>query len=365
MAIIKIASFNLENVFTRPTAMNQEHDADGRRALEDHALVNKIIAQPIYTEKDKETLLRLTENYKWHLATPPKSALVQMIKVRGQLFKTTKGVLSVAAEGRDSWVGWFELLKEDIKWQATYNTGRVITEVNPDILIVVEIENRPTLDRFNTQVLQGQFGFYYKHFMVIDGNDTRGIDIGIMSRYPITSIRSHVDDAVNDNPVFSRDCPEYDILLPNKRRLVIIPNHFKSKRNGNDTESANKRLQQAETAHNIALSALDRSKHVLIGGDLNDTPTSEPLKALCKNEFKDVMSHPDYPKDRPGTFGTGLAANKIDYLLMSASLQNKIITTGIERRGSYHPSTWQPFDTVKSAKDEASDHHLVWATFNI
>ena len=39
--------------------------------------------------------------------------------------------------------------------------------------------------------------------------------------------------------------------------------------------------------------------------------------------------------------------------------------TGIERRGSYHPNTWQPFDTVTSKRDEASDHHLVWADFSL
>lgn len=365
MAIIKIATFNLENVFTRPSAMNQEHDAEGKKAIEDHAIANSIINKSEYTDSDKKTLLQLTEKYKWHIASPPKNALVQLLKIRGQLFKTTKGVLTVAAHGRDSWIGWFELLKEDIKWQATYNTGRVIKEVNPDILLVVEVENRPTLDRFNIQVLKGQFGFSYKHFMVIDGNDSRGIDLGIMSRFPIMEIRSHVDDSINDNLIFSRDCPEYDITLPNRRKLVIIPNHFKSKRNGNDADSAAKRLLQAETAHDIAVSALKRCKHVLIGGDLNDTPDSQPLEVLRKNEFEDVMSHPDYPKDRPGTFNTGLPRNKIDYLLMSTSLQNKIITTGIERRGSYHPSTWKPFDTVKSQADEASDHHLVWATFNI
>jgi hypothetical protein len=33
--------------------------------------------------------------------------------------------------------------------------------------------------------------------------------------------------------------------------------------------------------------------------------------------------------------------------------------------GSYHPSTWTPFDTVTKASDEASDHHLVWADLDL
>jgi hypothetical protein len=40
-------------------------------------------------------------------------------------------------------------------------------------------------------------------------------------------------------------------------------------------------------------------------------------------------------------------------------------TTGIERRGTYHPKLWQSFDTVKKTADEASDHHLLWADFDL
>jgi len=363
--MIRIASFNLENLFTRPVAMNAETDAEGRKAIEDHAIANSIVAKPVYSLDDKDTLIELSAIYKWHLLNPPANALVQLQKIRGQLFrKPRNGPLEVVATGRDSWVGWFELRREDVKWQATFNTGRVIQAVNPDILITVEVENRPTLDRFNKQVLEAQFGLSYKHYMVIDGNDTRGIDLGIMSRFPIREIRSHVDDPTASGFVFSRDCPEYDIILPGGERIIILPNHFKSKRNGNDQDSQDRRKLQADTAHTIALSALNRSEYVLLGGDLNDTPDSTTLVSLFADGFKDVQSHPDYPTERPGTFETGLAGNKIDYLIMSPALEAKLLTTGIERRGSYHPRTWEPFDTVTDKTEEASDHHLISADFD-
>ncbi len=366
MTPIKIASFNLENLFTRPVAMNQDTDAAGAAAIEDHALANTIINKEVYTDSDKQTLIELSGKYKWHTLNPPKNALVQLQKIRGSLFRKPKnGPLEVVAKGRDSWVGWFELLTEDVSWKATYNTGRVIDAVRPDILITVEVENRPTLGRFNEQILKAHFGFSYKHFMVIDGNDMRGIDLGIMSQYPIVEIRSHVDLPTNGGHVFSRDCPEYDIILPENKRIVIIPNHLKSKRNGDDTESRERRKLQADSAHAIALSALNRSDLVLIGGDLNDTPDSEPLQGLFNDGFTDVSSHPDYPADRPGTYNTGLAGNKIDYLIMSPALAGKLQTTGIERRGSYHPNTWEPFDTVTKKSEEASDHHLIWGTFEV
>ena len=103
--------------------------------------------------------------------------------------------------------------------------------------------------------------------MVVDGNDERGIDIGIFSQFPIAEIRSHVDDpAPNGERLFSRDCPEYDHLLPTGDRLVVIPNHLKSKRNGNDQASQEHR-SASNRAHAIAVAALSRSSFVLLGGD--------------------------------------------------------------------------------------------------
>lgn len=364
--MIRFATFNLENLFTRPAAMNQDTDAAGREAIEDHANANNIVEKGLYSESDKAKLLELTAKYKWHTLNPPKNALVQLQKIRGQLFrKPQNGPVEVVADGRADWVGWFQLLSEDINWMATFNTGRVINEIRPDILITVEVENRPTLDRFNEQVLGAKFNFEYPHFMVIDGNDQRGIDLGILSKYPIVEIRSHVDDLMpNGERLFSRDCPEFDIILPGGERFVIMPNHFKSKRNGDDQASKNKRTAQAAGAHEIAVSALERSPLVLIGGDLNDTPDSLPLASLFTNGFQDVISHPSYPVDRPGTYQTGRSAQKIDYLIMSPQMRDKLQNTGIERRGSYHPSIWEAFDTVTKASEEASDHHLVWADFD-
>lgn len=360
---MKLASYNLENLFSRPMAMNISDDALGRKAIEDHALANKIVSKEVYSQEDKDKLVELSGKYKWHILNPPKNALVQLNKIRGQLFRKPKnGDLYVVADGRDNWVGWFELLKKDVNWKATYNTGRVIAETNADILVTVEIENRPTMINFNDQVLKSKFNYNYEHLMVIDGNDMRGIDLGIMSHYPIRNIISHVDDLnTKGNPIFSRDCPEYDIELPSGDLLIVIPNHFKSKRSGNDTESQNRRKDQAKRAHEIAKEALKRSPYVVIAGDLNDTPGSDTMKDLFKAGFKDIQSHASYPKSRPGTFGTGLAGNKIDYLIMSPQLFSKIQSTGIERRGSYHPNIWESFDTVTNSIEDASDHHLIWA----
>jgi endonuclease/exonuclease/phosphatase family metal-dependent hydrolase len=340
--------------------------AKGQQAIDDHAALNRIVAKPEYSEADKASLLALAKTYGFAAPTAPANALVKLNKVRGMLYRTTGGKVSVAAEGRGSWTGWFDLRRDDVRWLATSNTARVIAEVRPDILICVEVEDRPTLLRFNEQVLGPEHGMAYPHVMVVDGNDTRGIDVGLLSRYPVRNLRSHVDDVGADGErIFSRDCPEYLIDLPGGRSIVIMPNHFKSKRGGNDPKVRAKRLAQAQRTAAIATEALRSRSLVLVGGDLNDTPDSVELASIWAAGFVDVNTHPSWPTDRPGTYDTGTAANKIDYLAMSPRLRAGLVGTGVERRGSYHPNTWEPFDTVKSKADEASDHHLVWGDFEV
>lgn len=363
---LKVATFNLENLFTRPSAMRDGVGLAGQEAIDAYATLNNIIGKDTYSEADKSTLLALADKYGFARLNQPADALIHLQKIRAGLFTTTAGELSVKAKGRADWTGWFELRRDNVIWEATFNTARVIAEVDADIVVCVEVENRITLQRFHDTVLKAQFEKPYDHVMVIDGNDERGIDVGIMSRFPITCITSHIDDVnAKGNRIFSRDCPEYVIDLGDDKSIVVLPNHFKSKRGGDNPAAKARRAAQATRASEIAQAALEHTPYVLLAGDLNDTPTSPELAAVFADGFTDVIDHPTYPTDRPGTFGTGLANNKIDYLLMSPALAGTLQATGIERRGTYHPQTWKPFDTVRNKKQEASDHHCVWAEFDV
>ena len=364
---LRIATFNMENLFTRPAAMADDVGPAGTAAIAHHAELNGTVEKPSYSAADKARLIALDLIYGFSRLNPPSNALIKLDKIRGRLFSTSQqGVVTVVANGRGDWTGWFSLLANNVAWAATYNTGRVIAEVDADILVCIEVENRPTVKRFNKQVLGAEFDKSYPHIMVIDGNDDRGIDVGLLSKFPILAVKSHVDDLnPNGEFTFSRDCPEYLVELPGGHAVVILPNHFKSKRGGNNPAAQTKRRLQAEGAARIARHAAASTPMVMVAGDLNDTPNSPMLAALFADGYVDVQSHVTYPTDRPGTFGTGTAANKIDYLIMSPALEAKLVGAGIERRGSFHPQSWVPFDTVHSAADEASDHHLVWADFTL
>ncbi len=117
--------------------------------------------------------------------------------------------MKIVAEGRGDWIGWIELAKEAVDETATRMTARVIKEIGAHILGLVEVEDRPSLLRFNHDLLGG----LYRHVMLVDGNDDRGIDVAIMTRnrFDIASIRSNVDKTDSKGIIFSRDCADYEV----------------------------------------------------------------------------------------------------------------------------------------------------------
>ena len=85
--------------------------------------------------------------------------------------------------------------------------------------------------------------------MLVDGNDQRGIDVGIMTgnNFEIESIRSNVDTEDEIGTVFSRDCPEYEVHTPNGSVVHVLVNHFKSQSGAGASSASAKRLKSAKS----------------------------------------------------------------------------------------------------------------------
>ena len=243
---MRIASFNVENLFNRVKVMNRDNWEDGKQVLDLYARFNKIICKEKYSAADKakiaETLTALG------LAKSDDTKLVVLRQNHEKLVRRPKGGgIEVIAEGRDEWIGWLELKVEPVDAAAIENTARIIHEVDADILAVIEAEDRIALLRFSDQMLERVGATPYPHTMLIDGNDERGIDVGVLTKqdYALNSICSHVDDRDGQGLVFSRDCPEYEVQLPSGDMLLVLVNHLKSKGFGSQATSNARRKRQA------------------------------------------------------------------------------------------------------------------------
>jgi endonuclease/exonuclease/phosphatase family metal-dependent hydrolase len=363
---VRLATFNMENLFSRPLVMNQATWAAGKPALAAFAKLLQILEKDDYSAGDKQQIKKTLEDY--GPAAAKDRRFISVEQVRGTLYTTSGGKVTVKATGRSAWVGWAELVRTDLKWPETENTGRVVEAMAPDVLLAVEVEDRPMLQRFNDQVLT-PMNVAFPYNALVDGNDERGIDIGIFSRHPIRSVRPHMFDTDSVGVVFSRDCPEFEIELPGGESLWILGNHWKSKGYGAPASTTAKRLRQARRVEQIYQSALarDGAGFAVVMGDLNDTPDSTPVQVLTAAGLQDVMSHPSY-NGTPGTFGTGNTVNqKIDYIFLPTELWGRVLGVGVERRGVYAPSLAPTIGPLfaTSHLDQASDHAAVWVDLDL
>lgn len=166
-----------------------------------------------------------------------------------------------------------------------------IKEMNLDILAVQEVEDRDALKEFNAMFL----GKLYQYVEVIDGNDPRLIDVGILSKFPlggITSWQFAVNPKQPTEPVFSRDVLEVEILHPTHREklFTLYNNHLKSnfvdfREDPEEGAAKNreKRTQQSETLAQIIKQRNRPDSAYLVTGDMNDTEHADSLAPFIKD----------------------------------------------------------------------------------
>jgi len=353
---LRVASFNVENLFSRVKILNLRDHSVAADALKQVDDLNKLLRKTSYSTTDKRQIVDLYQALKIY---------IQIREDRGKLFNRTK--TQVVAHGVRDWDGEVEFKRAKFSEQARENTAKVIKAVKADVACIVEAEARPALVAFNADLLDSR---KFKYAMLIDGNDPRGIDVGVLSGFPIVSLKSHLYDGSANSRTFSRDCLRVEMQLPSGQSLHLLCNHFKSK-SGGETATDPRRRRQAERVAEI-LGEYDLTRDLLIvAGDLNDTPTRNPLRPLLDlPHLHDVLAL-QFPSDAAARWTYHFRdVQQIDYILVSEPLKNAFAKAGVERRGIYRLAqitggAEREFDTVTRWTDAASDHGAVWAEFTL
>ncbi|MBL7981923.1 MAG: endonuclease/exonuclease/phosphatase family protein [Flavobacteriales bacterium] len=353
MSTLRIASFNVENLFRRAKLLNLEDRAETTRLLGLVDQLQAVLKKSSYTAADKAKIVQLSADLKGYAGVR---------EDRGKLF-SGQGTSKVAASGKGDWDGEITFNQEKVADGARKSTAAVMKAVKADVCCVVEAESRPVLKSFNSEMLTGATRFDYP--FLIDGNDQRGIDVGVLSKLPIGPVHTHMFEKSGSTALFSRDCLHVELLLPDGRTLHLLCNHLKSKMN-NDAASDTRRKLQADRIAEILTEKFDlRNDLVVVAGDMNDTPTSATLqKLLGKANLYDALKL-QFGNDmqQRWTYKYRNQLDQIDYLLISRPLKDAFVQAGVERRGIHGVEDItgvKPFPSVTSYSNHASDHAAVW-----
>jgi len=230
--------------------------------------------------------------------------------------------------------------------------GRALHILDADVVGLMEVETLGVLRRLNGDML-ADLG--YRETVLIEGNDPeRGIDVALLSRFPVTQTVSHVGEMWTGTDgqarrLFSRDCLECHLALPGGETLVVLVNHFKSKRGG-ESESEPLRTAQAARVRAISDDLLPRFPLLAVVGDLNDTPDSRALAPLLQASPLLDLAARDVPEPNRYSFVHAGQPERIDYLLASPALAARFVSH----------SVLMPHDTWFK---RASDHAPIRAAF--
>jgi len=216
---------------------------------------------------------------------------------------------------------------------------------------LAEVENQSTLDDLATRS-----GAQYVARALVEGNDPRGIDVGIMSTLPIDQVVSHAAENFpaegTQTPIynFTRDLPEFHITYGGNH-LVFLAVHFRSK-SGQDIPQ--KRLAEAQRARAIAdgIAAADPKAAIFLLGDFNDVPGSAPIEAVRQKAppFFDVTDL--VPIESRWTFEYQSRKELIDHQFVNAVA------------GGWLDQASVVIDRSPPAQS-ASDHAPIMATYNV
>ncbi len=268
---MRIATFNTENLFSRAKVLNFRNNADGDKILKQIADLQAELEKKVY---DKVAILKLYNALKDY---------IEIQENRGKLFKRKLfAIKGVEASGVDDWDGSICFKREKFTETTRINTAKVLKAVAADVQCLVEVESREVLGNFNGDMLVAK---KFPYNILVDGNDPRGIDVGLLSRYPIKNIRTHIFDKEKPTSrsfLFSRDCLEVELQVSNNQSLHLLCNHFKSKGfSGSQKDADKRRGLQADKVKEILKNNYDLTKDwVVVIGDFNDTPDSKLLQQL-------------------------------------------------------------------------------------
>jgi len=228
----------------------------------------------------------------------------------------------------------------------------IISEAEPDVLTLQEVESMAAVeDILNQKDLGGR----YPYRKLIDGEDRRGMDVAVVSRFPIVDFKLHQDRIVGWRdwiPKRSRrGVLQCDVRLPNEKTLRVFTAHFPSLRE-NPAQNERAQMEESKACKDI-IQNQSRNYPVdfnVVTGDFNALEKSRVLDVLTNGSLRNLS------EGLPPSYGHRFKepdhwlSQRIDHILCDEALARHSTGGQVYR----HPM-----------ESEASDHLPVIADFMI
>ncbi|MBI3929753.1 MAG: endonuclease/exonuclease/phosphatase family protein [Armatimonadetes bacterium] len=228
--------------------------------------------------------------------------------------------------------------------------ARVIERSGADVVALQEVENREVLQHFVDEYLAGEF----TDVVLVEGNDGRGIDVALISKFPVTDAVSHKDNVFplpdgSGTTQFRRDALRVDVDIPGYPMSVYTV-HLKSRLGGPEA-TAQRQAEASELRRVVNQEMAPFPKHnFVVTGDFNDSPPTETLRRVLQGEAGDeplVDVLEGKPWDERDTWPSRGPNRQFDFVIMPEHMGDNLVDSRVHQ----YPES-----------KRASDHLMVTAT---
>jgi uncharacterized repeat protein (TIGR01451 family) len=229
----------------------------------------------------------------------------------------------------------------------------------PTIVGLQEVENIGILERLVEVDSIAAYG--YQPFL-IEGTDSRGIDVGYLVRADQATVEGvaafPAPDGLTSRPPLVITATVH--LESGDQTVYVINNHFLSMSGG---ELPTEPRRKAQAAWNVTLVerilAQDPQSRVIVLGDLNSFYESPPLDVLREAGLRHVYEFVE--PERPYTYIYEGVSETLDHMLLTPSLYEELARVEVLHIGADYPPPI-PNDTSARA---VSDHDALVVVFSL
>ncbi len=213
------------------------------------------------------------------------------------------------------------------------------------VVLLSELETQASLDALKARLPQ------YPAAVLGETGSPASVDVAVLSAFPITQVLGHRERTLvrpdGSTTRFSRELLEVH-LDARGAEVIVFAAHFRSK----VSDDPGRRYAEAEASRDIVSTVAREAPGALVvlGGDLNDVPGSEPLNALERGgDLLRVSS--DRPDSETWTYSYFGERQAIDHLYLARD------------GGTYVPGSFRAARGGSSGGYGGSDHAAVYADF--
>ena len=278
---MKIATFNIQNLFHRDRSLLEKPYGkcvtDWVNELDDLMRGNHRLGSNAERIQELTFLLGFDKTYDVPYAVMRKRAGFLFLKGMNYSKELKAGELT-------DWNGWIALQTVPLDPVAVKNKARVIAEVNPDILLLQEIEDRASLEEFNAQLLPELDCEPFQEVAVVQGSDKRGQEMGIMLKngYRIKSVRKHLFDVEEDhNP--KKEFFQYEIETPSHQTIWLLAAQLQEETKDKEMSDAFRKKEAQKIADVYQRTLENGQKNIIVAGTLNAVSYCDSLSPLLRD----------------------------------------------------------------------------------